>query len=523
MPASVSTSLHSEYIKNHNKHARRPPKFTRRNIKKYFTTRFTELVASKEERAQYSWNEILNPFAELKYMTWRNWNYFFMGFAAWTWDAVDFFAVSLNTSSIATAFDKQVADVTWGITLALMVRPCGAIIFGYWADRYGRKWPYIINLALLSVLQVATGFVHSFQQFLAVRSLFGLAMGGVYGFSLATALDDSPVAARGILSGIYQQGYAFGYLLAVVFNRAITYNSPHGWRALFWFASGPPVLFIVWRFWLPETEIYRQQREEALARRKAQSDLEWYKISPDTRSVLKTYWLTMVYCVLLMAGLNFLSHGSQDLYPTLLTTQLEYGADRSTVTNSVANLGAIFGGIVCGHASQFIGRRFTMLLANVLAMALIYPWAYLRTSAINAAVFFMQAGVQGIFGVIPIFLSELAPPAYRSLVVGLCNQMGTMVASACTTIESTLGERFPIVTKSGVAAYDYSKVMSIFVACVLVYVFTVTLLGPENRNTDFGPDRDTIYEEDMEEEVNDEDSVKELKDPKPSSIHVESV
>lgn len=520
MLASISTSVHSEYVKHHNKHVMRPPRFTSKAIKKYLSTRFSTLFVTKEERAQYTWNEILNPFAELRHMTWRNWSFFLMGFAAWTWDAFDFFAVSLNATAIAETLDKSVKDITWGITLVLMLRSVGAFIFGYWGDRYGRKWPYIINLALLVVLQIGTAFVQTYKQFLGVRALFGIAMGGVYGFSLATSLDDTPVACRGVLSGIFQEGYAFGYLLAVVFNRAITDNSPHGWRAIFWFAAGPPVLFIVWRLCLPETDVYRLQREEAERRRIETAGEKWYKIAPETKKVFKTYWLTLVYCVLLMAGFNFMSHGSQDLYPTLLTAQLEYGKDRSTVTNSVANLGAIFGGTVCGHSSTFIGRRFTIMLAVLLGGAMIYPWAYSRSSAINAGAFFLQAGVQGAWGVVPIYLSELSPPAYRSLVVGLSYQLGNLASSASSTIESTIGERFPIVTASGEEAYDYSKVMSIFIAAVFGYVLIVIFLGPENRGADFGVDRDVIIEEGNLEDLADDDS---LKEAKAKTSHVEKV
>lgn len=237
---SITSSMHSAYVREHNKHVIQPPKFTSRAIKKYVGTRISSLFPSKEEFCSYSKRELFNPFYPLKQMSWRNWNYFLMGFAGWTWDSFDFFAVSLNVHDIAETFDKSVTDVTWGITLVLMLRSVGAVIFGFWGDRYGRKWPYIINLGLLVVLQIGTGFVQTYQQFLGVRALFGIAMGGVFGFSLATSLDDVPVDCRGVLSGIFQEGYAFGYLLTVIFNRAIVPNNPHGWRAIFWFAAGPP-------------------------------------------------------------------------------------------------------------------------------------------------------------------------------------------------------------------------------------------------------------------------------------------
>ncbi|KAM9907816.1 hypothetical protein OXX79_000738 [Metschnikowia pulcherrima] len=482
MPSSSSSSYSSN---DHAKHIE-IPEFPISSTRKYLKTRFSTLFVPKKEREKYTWNEICNPFRDLKYMSMRNWNFFFMGFAAWTWDSVDFFAVSLNAGEMAASFDRSVTDVTWGITLVLMLRTVGALLFGYWGDRYGRKWPYVVNLSLLVVLQIGTGFVQTYKQFLGVRAMFGIAMGGVYGFSLATSLDDSPIPCRGVLSGIFQQGYAFGYLLAVLFNRAITENTQHGWRALFWFAACPPVLFIIWRLCLPETDTYNRQRAETDAQRQCCAGKKWYEISEETKKGFQKYWLTMVYCVLLMAGFNFMSHGSQDLYPTLLSQQLGYDKNRSTVINVVANLGAIFGGTVCGHVSTFVGRRLTILCALILGAAMVYPWAYTRGPGIAAGAFFMQAGVQGAWGVIPVYLSELAPPTHRSLVVGLSYQLGNMISSASATIESTLGEKFPIINASGEPGFDYAKVMSIFIACVFGYNFVVTFLGPENRGANFG-------------------------------------
>lgn len=516
MSRSLTSSVHSDYIKEHNQHVIQPPKFTSRAIKKYFLTRISSLFVTREELSRYTKTEIFNPFAELHQMTLSNWNYFFMGFWGWTWDAFDFFAVSLNTHSMAESFGVTVKDITWGITLVLMLRSVGAIIFGYWGDRFGRKWPYIINLSLLIVLQIGTGFVNTYKQFLGVRALFGIAMGGVYGFSLATSMDDAPAPCRGILSGIFQEGYAFGYLLAVIFNRAIVTNSPHGWRGIFWFAAGPPVIFVLWRWYLPETQAFQRQKEKQDAEREDQKN-KVFAFSSSAKAAIKRYWLIMIYCVLMMAGFNFMSHGSQDLYPTLLTVQLEYSADRSTVTNSVANLGAIFGGIVCGHFSTFIGRRLTIILACILGGAMIYPWAFSRGTGINAGAFFLQAGVQGAWGVVPIHLSELSPPAYRSLVVGLAYQLGNLASSASSTIESTIGERFPIVLPNGKAAYDYAKVMSIFIGAVFAYMIFIILLGPENRGADFNMDRD-IPLEDEEADKKDDDS---LLKAKAEVIHVE--
>jgi len=202
---------------------------------------------------------------------------------------------------MAETFDRSKTDITWGITLVLMFRSVGAIIFGIAADRYGRKWPFVANNVLFIVLELGTGFCQTYDQFLAVRALFGVAMGGLYGNVAATALEDCPERARGILSGMLQQGYAFGYLLATVFARALVNTTPQGWRPLFWFGACPPVFFIIFRLCLPETDSYIERQ-----RVRAAGDNVGKTFVKEGKVALKRHWLLLVYLVLLMAGMNFM-------------------------------------------------------------------------------------------------------------------------------------------------------------------------------------------------------------------------
>lgn len=218
-----------------------------------------------------------------------------------TWDAFDFFTVSLTVTDLAETFDKTKTDITWGITLALMTRSVGSIIFGLAADRYGRKWAFVVNNILFIILELGTGFCQTFEQFLACRALFGIAMGGLYGNAAATALEDCPEAARGIVSGMLQQGYAFGYLLATAFARGLVNTTSHGWRPLFWFGACPPVLIIIFRLCLPETDAFI----ERVKIREGQESIGKTFIA-EGKVALKRHWLLLTYMVLLMAGFNFM-------------------------------------------------------------------------------------------------------------------------------------------------------------------------------------------------------------------------
>jgi SHS family lactate transporter-like MFS transporter len=126
-------------------------------------------------------------------------------------------------------------------------------------------------------------------------------MGGLYGNAAATALEDCPEAARGIISGMLQQGYAFGYLLATAFARGLVGTTSHGWRPLFWFGACPPVLIIIFRLCLPETQAYRERKRV----REAGANIGKTFVN-EGKVALKKHWLLLVYLVLLMAGFNFM-------------------------------------------------------------------------------------------------------------------------------------------------------------------------------------------------------------------------
>jgi SHS family lactate transporter-like MFS transporter len=208
----------------------------------------------------------------------------------------------LTTTELAEQFDKSVTDITWGITLVLMLRSVGAITFGIASDRWGRKWPFVVNNILFIVLELGTGFCNTYKQFLACRALFGVAMGGLYGNAAATALEDCPMEARGIVSGLLQQGYAFGYLLATAFARGLVGTTSHGWRPLYWFAACPPVLIILFRLCLPETQAFRERQA---TREEVRGGVTGTFLT-EGKVALKRHWLLLIYLVLLMAGFNFM-------------------------------------------------------------------------------------------------------------------------------------------------------------------------------------------------------------------------
>ncbi|KXN84179.1 hypothetical protein AN958_12915 [Leucoagaricus sp. SymC.cos] len=451
------------------------------------------LIPKRETRANA--RPLLQVLAEL---TWVQWAHFFCGWLAWTCDAIDFFSVSLSVTRLTEQFEgKTVHDITTAITLTLLLRSAGAVIFGILSDRYGRKWPLVINLIIVAILELGAGFVNTFRDFLAVRSLFGIGMGGIWGLAASTALENLPVEARGLASGVLQQGYAVGYLLAAVINLRLVPETRTTWRSLFWTASGISIFAAGVRALLPESEVFirAKKAEQASGMNTGKKTRVFLH---ETKEMLKSHWLLCIYAVLLMTGFNFLSHGSQDLYPTYLQTSKGFSADDATIATIIGNCGAIAGGMIAGWLSQYIGRRLTIVIFVCLIGAFIPLWILPTTfSSLAAGAFCIQFGVQGAWGVIPIQLAEMSPPAFRATFPGVAYQVGNMVSSASAQIEATGGDQLRttiIVGGKPRDVPDYATVQGILIGVVAAFVLIVTILGPENHGFHFEKAK-TAFEE----------------------------
>ncbi|KAJ3131835.1 hypothetical protein HK100_005961 [Physocladia obscura] len=419
-----------------------------------------------------------NPFTLMRQISFQQLIFFLVGWVAWSTDAYDFFCVSLSASTLAKYWGVAASTITQSITYTLLTRSLGAVIFGVLGDLYGRKWPLFINLVLIAVLQLATGFCQSLSLFYGLRALFGVTMGGVWGLSAALALENIPKEPRGLFSGILQQGYALGYLIAAIINLFLVPAVSVGWRSLFYFGSAFSLLVAILVGICPESPLFREYKTA----KDADSD------TPDVRAsskafftelglMLRSEYLRCIYAVLLMTFFNFMSHGSQDLFPTYLTVTKGFTSHDATVATIIGNLGAICGGTLFGYLSQSYGRRQMIILAAFVGACLIPLWILPSSfGALASGAFFLQFCVQGAWGVIPIYLSELSPPAFRAAFTGVAYQLGNMISSSAAQIEASLGEKFPIIV-NGSSVPDYGKVQGILMGIIFALVIIFTLIG----------------------------------------------
>lgn len=389
-------------------------------------------------------------------------NTFIACFLGWSLDAFDFFVLTFCVSAIAGQFQAKVSAVTEAIFLTLAMRPVGAFLFGMMADRYGRRLTLMVDIIAYSVFELASAFAPSLKVLLITRALFGVAMGGEWGVGAALAFETLPAEGRGFFSGLLQEGYAVGYLMA-----ALVYGTLFpivGWRGMFVVGALPAFLVIYIRTKVDESPAWLQGK----ASRESGS-----RLGKDILAYLGTF----LFLVVLMFAFNSFSHGSQDLYPTFLQKDHRFTPHTVGLIAIIANVGALLGGIVFGTWSEKIGRRRAIVIAALLAIPVIPLWAYSHTVPMLAlGGFLMQFMVQGAWGVVPAHLNELSPPAVRGTFPGFAYQLGNFLSSWNGVKQARLAEQ----RYGGV----FAPVLAWTVLIVASSVAVVTWSGKERRGAD---------------------------------------
>lgn len=328
----------------------------------------------------------------------------------------------------------------------------------------------MVDVMFYSVVGFLCAFAPNFTVLVILRLLYGIGMGGEWGLGAALAMEKVPVQRRGFFSGLLQEGYAFGYLLASVAALVVMDWLELSWRWLFGLSIVPALISLIIRYRVEESEVWEAAQDRMRL------------TSTRIRDVLRSGAIIrrFIYLALLMTAFNWMSHGTQDVYPTFLGAHANQGAGLSSTTVRwivvAYNVGAIIGGLVFGTLSQRLSRRYTVVFCAILALPIVPLFAYSRGAAMLClGSFLMQLFVQGAWGVIPAHLTEMSPDAIRGLYPGVTYQLGNLLAAFNLPIQEHLAE-----------SHGYPFALAATIVPVLAAVVVLTLIGKDATGIRFG-------------------------------------
>jgi SHS family lactate transporter-like MFS transporter len=397
-------------------------------------------------------------------------NSFIAAQLGWTMDAFDYFIMVLVYADIARTFHRSNTEVAFITTVTLIMRPVGALFFGLWADRVGRRLPLIVDVMFYSTVGFLCAFAPNFTVLLILRLLYGIGMGGEWGLGAALAMEKIPAERRGFFSGLLQEGYTFGYLLAALASLLVMDWLGLSWRWLFGLSVIPALITLIIRYRVKESEVWEATQDRMRLTRTRIRDVLRDPV------IIRRF----IYLVLLMTAFNWMSHGTQDVYPTFLSAGHNHGAGLPSATAKwivvIYNVGAVIGGLVFGTLSQRFGRRYTIVFCALLGLPIVPLFAYSRTAAMLClGAFLMQIVVQGAWGVIPAHLTEMSPDAIRGLYPGVTYQLGNLLAAFNLPIQERLA-----------TSHGYPFALAATIVPVLIVVAFLTLIGKDATGIRFG-------------------------------------
>jgi len=404
---------------------------------------------------------------------------FLAAFLGWTMDSLDFFILIFCVPAIAKEFAVKPSAILGAVFLTQAFRPVGALVFGMLADRYGRRPVLMINILSFSVIELACAFAPSLTMLLVLRALFGLAMGGEWGVGAALVFETLPKEGRGTFSGILQEGYAMGSILAsgafALFFKGFALGPLHvpgiGWRGLFILGSVPALLVFYVQARVDESPVWLARAKERRERTVSAGNAA----AAGSRAQVWKFLPTFLFLVLLMTAFMSFSHGTQDVYPTFLTTYAKLQPSTVGAIGVLYGFGSILGGFVFGTLSEKWGRKRAIVTAALLAIPVIPLWAYGHSAAmLGAGAVLMQFMVQGAWGVVPAYLTELSPAPVRATAPGLAYQLGGLVTSWNGKAQALAAERWG----------NYPLVLALTVIVVALTLAGLALLGREAKGQD---------------------------------------
>ena len=339
----------------------------------------------------------------------KQWTVFWAAFLGWALDVMDLMLYSMVIVYVIQEFGMNSSMAGTIASAALIASAFGGIIFGFVADKFGRKKSMLYSIILYSAASLLCGFSESFTQLIVFRILVGLGTGGEWSAGAALVTETWPAQHRAKVMAFVQSAFAVGYALAALI--AMVVIPVWGWRGVF-FAGVLPALITLWiRKKAPESEMWEKQEE---------------RLSP-TKIMATLFGEHKKYTIISLLFTSFAMLGYWGLFtwiPTYLATPVSSGGPgldvvKSSVWIVIMQGGAWLGFVLYGYISDAIGRKKSFALFFIVSAISVPIYMLIKDVTVllifGPIVAFFGTGFYSGFG--PLF-AELFPTSIRATAQG---------------------------------------------------------------------------------------------------------
>jgi MFS family permease len=328
--------------------------------------------------------------------------------------------LSFPMSDLAASFGVTNQQVVAAITAQSLASIVGGFLFGWIADRYGRKPSYILFTASYSIAAIVGSTLSDFDAFVITRVIAGVAMGGAFGVLFAMFAESWKSRKRGFMGSVLQAMFIAGQLLTqlVLFTTLTALGSDAGWRTGFAVIGvGCLGIAVAAYFWLPESRLWQASRQAHQQHHGTESGAATpAPANEDDLRGKKLAW-GAVFLTICTTGVFAASYSYITFAPTYLRQTLGMSLGMSTVILTIGTLLGIGSYIVFGTLSDRVGRRRSTVYACLLGVAGFGAFALFSNGSLEIGIVALMGTAIGYagFGVLGTWISEFYPTRFRAL------------------------------------------------------------------------------------------------------------
>ncbi|HVC51465.1 MAG TPA: MFS transporter [Stellaceae bacterium] len=408
----------------------------------------------------------------------------FIGFAV---DFFDIYLPAMVLTPVMAFFEPKGLSSTatttiyyFTIAATLLGRPCGAVIFGHWADRIGRRRTTMISIAGFGTLTAMIAFIPGYAEvgiwsltlLITIRFIGGIFMGGEYTSNNTLALEMVPKDRRGFVGGLLQGAFPVGFAAVSGVSAillALTTKAQYadwGWRIPFLLGCALAFVFLAYYRTVPESPLWEASEKSAAPLREVMS-------GSNLRSLGQVF--------LMMSGFWLVSQPSTVL-PSIMIQHLHVPSEMTSNGFFVASVVLFFAFVGYGLLGQAIGRRRTIMLAAVIELVvcplIYYAMIVHAQMGGSALVTTMLAGLFHVlaispWGIVTTYICERFPTRVRASGYGIGYSVAVVIPSFSGIYLLWLARVMP---------YLFTPIVLLAVAAVLMFVGS--MIGPETREVE---------------------------------------
>lgn len=377
---------------------------------------------------------------------------------AWMFDAMDVGILSFVIAALAIDWNLSPEQMGWIGSVNSIGMAVGALVFGVFADKVGRKKIFMITLLLFSIASGLSALTTTLAAFLILRFFVGMGLGGELPVASTLVSESVEAKERGKVVVLLESFWAAGWIISAIIAYFII--PEYGWRIALIITALPAFYAIYLRLKLPDSPKYTEKKSETRTIMQNMSEV-WSKKYAKRTLMLWIVWFTVVFSYY---GMFLWLPSVMVIKGFTLIKSFEY-----VLIMTIAQLPGYFS---AAWLIEKAGRKFVLItyLLGTAASAFVFGSAETTTLLMVSGILLSFFNL-GAWGALYAYSPEQYPTVIRATGSGMAASVGRIGGILGPLLVGTLVMR----------GYEIGYIFTIFCIAIVIGVLAVLFLGTETK------------------------------------------